>query len=232
VAHAQRNLFSTVLLALVVLGYPCIAQERASEIVLPQSVTSFHGMTLTLIQDPAEPPDSSNLRNCLTTHPSLACVPLTVTLGKDGSETLVIWGPGGCGEIVPEIDFQTDGDWQPFSYSPNHVRYRLCNVIGFAQRFPRGESRVGKFRLASLGLDVVYPPSDDEFIHPRCGGCEWLLAPGPHLIRARLHLKACVASKKLKPTGPFNAFDTRSICKAGKEPTPLELLSNELSLRQ
>lgn len=230
-ARAKRNFVLTLLVIPMVLECLCIGQDRAPAVAQPQPPGYFHGLTLSLSQDSAEPPDSSEFKNCLATHPPPACVPLTVTLRKDGPETLVMWGPGGCGEIVPDIDFQqADGTWRAFPYSPGHVSYQLCSVIGFAQRFSRGESRVRRFRLESLGLDVVYPPPDDESIHPRCVGCEWLLGKGPHQIRARLHLKACVASKKLKPTRPFNSFDTRSICNAGKEPTPLQLLSNEISL--
>ena len=230
-ACAKRDLVLTLLVIPMALKGLCIGQDKAFGVPRSQPPAYFHGITLALSQDSAEPPDSIEFKNCLATHPPLACVPLTVTLRKDGPETLVIWGPGGCGEIVPDIDFrQADGTWKVFPYSPAHVSYRLCNVIGFAQRFSRGESRVGRFRLASLGLDVGYPPPDDEFIYPHCVGCEWLRGVGPHQIRARLHVKACVTSKKLKPTGPFNSFDTRSICKAGKEPTLLELLSNEISL--
>jgi hypothetical protein len=230
-ACAKRDLVLTLLVIPMVLDCLCIGQDKAPEVAQSQPPAYFYGLTLAFSQDSAEPPGSSEFKNCLASHPPLACVPLTVALRKDGPETLVMWGPGGCGEIVPDIDFQqADGTWRAFPYSLGYVSHRLCNVIGFAQRFSRGESRIGRFRLASLGLDVVYPPPDDEFIHPRCVGCGWLRDAGPHLVRARLYLKACVASKKLKPTGPFNSFDTRSICKAGKEPTLLELISNEISL--
>lgn len=190
---AIRHVVLTLFVIPVILECLCLGQDKSPEVARSQPPAYFHGLTLALSQDSADSPDSSELKNCLVNHPPLACVPLTVTLRKDGPETLVIWGPGGCGEIVPDLDFQQpDGSRRAFPYSPAYVSHRLCNVIGFAQRFSRGESRVGRFRLAYLRSDVAYPPPDDEFIHPRCLGCGWLLETGPHLIRARLYLRAAL----------------------------------------
>lgn len=230
----KQDLFA-ILTVSIVLGCRCLGQVQAHDVPRVEIRTSFHGLTLSLSQDAAEPPDSQELRSCLATHPSLACVPLTLILKNDNPQTVVTWGLVSCVDLEPRIDFQqADGTWVAFPYSPDYLPFRTCNIIGKVEIFPHGDSRVLKFRLASpsLGLDATYQLGDQEFVARRCFGCEWLDARAPHLIRAQVGFSACVAARKLKPTDTFNSFDQRSICVSGKESTPTLLVSNELPLHQ
>lgn len=227
----NRGLFSTVLAVSMFLGCLCIAQNKTPKVTQPQTPISFHGLTLSLTQDPAEPPDSSALRTCLATHPPLACVPLTITLRNDGPDRLLIW-ESSCTDMEPQIEIQQeDATWVPFPQCQSPTCIRICNRnVLSVQALAHGESRVRHWRLSDSSLDVMYAPPDNELIYPQCKGCEWLDAPGPHLIRARLFVRVCLAAKKLKLGDTLAPFDPRSICEAGEEPTTGQVLSNILLL--
>ena len=217
--RAKLLLFSMALVFPIIVRYLCVAQNNASEVAQPsQPRISFHGLTLELTQGSPEPAESPELKICRATHPPLACVPLTITLGNDGPDRLLIWG-SSCGDMEPQIDIQqADGSWAPFPQCQSPACLRICNRnVLSVHALARGESRVRHWRLSDSSLDVTYAPPDDGFIHPPCRGCEWLNAPGPHLIRARLSVSACPAAKKLKPDDPLAPFDPQSICEAGEK---------------
>jgi hypothetical protein len=190
-----------------------------------------HGLSLILSQSQtSEPSDSGALKTCLADHPPLACVLLTITVENKGRETVLRWTTS-CGADA-SIDLKnSDGSWEaPSNYSDLPICSR--NVLN-VQKLSPGESYVKHIRLADFySTSTAFPPPDDEFLHPHHQGFEFLMAPGPHIIRARWSIDGCVASGKLEPGGVLEPFSARSLCVAGGEPKQLFIVlqSNELNL--
>jgi hypothetical protein len=198
----------------------------------PKQVDQELKVTLSIDQT-HEPTDSAVLQACLVHYPPIACQPLTLTVKNDGPDVVLIWG-GTCSSAFfggVSFDFRhPNGKWEPF---PSDDLMHICTRSTIdGRKLSPGESYVERATLSQYTLhkDSSYPPFDDEHIHPRHPGYEFLIAD-EHVIRAHWGANACIASDKLKADSVPFWFGLISYC-TGTRPTQngVVLVSNPLIL--
>ena len=227
-----RDVFLALVAVSVIMGALGVAQNNDLSSSISENPTPVdHGLLLILsASQTSEPSDSGGLKTCLTDHPQLACVLLTIAVENKGKETILRW-TSSCGADASFDLKKPDGDWEPFS---KNYDLPMCarNVLS-VQRLSPGDRYVEQIRIADASpTSTAFPPPDDDFIYPRHDGFDFLTAPGPHIIRARWYIDGCVASDKLKPGDILEPFSARSSCVSGTQPKHLSIFlqSNELNL--
>jgi hypothetical protein len=230
-AHSvSRGLFLALVAVSVVMGTGVAQNGDLSSRRSENPAPADHGLSLILSQSQtSEPSDSGALKTCLADHPPLACVLLTITVENKGRETVLRWTTS-CGADASFDLKKSDDSWAASTYSDLPICSR--NVLN-VQRLSPGKSYVEHIRLAdSYYTSTAFPPPDDKFLHPHHQGFEFLMAPGPHIIRARWYVDGCIASGKREPGDALEPFSARSLCVAGSEPKQLFIVlqSNELNL--
>jgi hypothetical protein len=211
-----------------------------------------HGLVLVLSRDTApEPPQSSDLKDCLAHHPPLACVPLYLTITNEGKESILGWFPDCNDSEYFDVNFyllMPDGEWAflPRTFDPPsqidapNLPSPMCGrsvVRGF---WPQ-QSDNERLRLADLfpWLDTSAPPPSEMASRERQKKAYALLVGGgPHTIRAHRLVHGCSASDKVRSASDLGKFPNMSereskrlLCDGGEQLKPIiDLQSNELKL--
>ena len=236
--HRGRVLLTTATFLLLVLGVVAQSAPRNYDppLIQPQSPSSGnHGLVLVLSRNETpEPPDSFALKTCLANHPALACVPLSLTIKNEGTETILRFFLSCSDRSIGFDLLMPDGNWEPFPSSIGST-YPGRNIF-MAEGFRPGESYVLHLRLTdpSLWLDTAFPSRDPDggLPHKRQEkGYALLEGLGSHTIRAHRYIEGCTASAKLRPGSDLNPLAYKSLCVGGSaSKLRFVLQSNELSL--
>jgi hypothetical protein len=174
-----------------------------------------HGLALTLSQDQTpEPPDSTDLKTCLATHPPAACALLILTFKNEGKET-ILSRFGTCNDSSIGFTLLTeDGNWKPL---PTELWTCVSDMLG-EQSLPPGKSDVVHVRLAERSLQIS------------SNGYALLAGPGPFTIRASWTIWGCVESVDLKANSTPDPFTAKCAEGTAMKQAFAVALSNELKL--
>jgi hypothetical protein len=183
-AHVSRYLLLIVVAMSVLTAVLSSAQTDTSlSHDVKKQDSADHGLVLTLSQDQTpEPPDSTDLKTCLATHPPAACALLTLTLKNEGKETILSWYSTCDDRSIGFALLTQDGTWKPL---PKEM-WVCGSTMLWAQSLPPGKSDVVHIRLAERSLQIS------------SNGYALLAGPGPFTIRASWTIRGCVASGDLK----------------------------------
>jgi hypothetical protein len=224
--------------ATYLLSAPIVAAQSAPRKDAPagtelqSEASGDHGLVLILSRDATpEPPDSPALKTCLDHNPSVACVPLILTIKNEGKETILSWS-GGCGVAFAHFDLRRPAaSWVAFPMDLENT-WTCSSVVMGVESLRPGEVRFLHFKLAddSLMLGTAFPRSGEPMELHR--GYALLTGSGPYTIRAHWSVRGCTASEKLKQGSQMDPFAGRSRCANGSVPQPhfVVLQSNELTL--
>lgn len=200
------------------------------------TVTSTHGLKLVLQQvSDRNLLEQDSYKSCVRTHPPLACMPMTLALRNEGTETVLRWASTCSSDYWVEIA-NDDGSWQRF---PQQLPLCARNIL-FVQRILPGQNIELHFKLSdpTLLLDTEFPNAQgsyrDSWITPT-PGFTLLTGQRSPTIRVVWIIDGCVAAQKDLEKGlgqTMNPFDGESLCLGGKKPEQnfIRLQSNELEL--
>jgi hypothetical protein len=252
-AHSPFVLaLATPLVLLAALGAQSAPHNSASVRQQGQDAAN-HGLVLVLSRDTApEPPQSSDLKNCLAHHPPLACVPLYLTITNEGNESFLGWLPDCNDSEYFDVNFyllmpDRRSAFLPRTFDPPSqvdepsLPTPMCGrsvVRGFWPQRSDNE----RLRLADLfpWLEASAPAPNDVSSRERQKKAYALLAGGgPHTIRAHEFIHGRTASDKVKSASDLDRFpnmnaseSSRLLCEGRGESMPLtlDLQSNELKV--
>jgi hypothetical protein len=197
---------------------------------------STHGLKLVFKQvSDGNLLEQVSYKTCVRTHPPLACMPLTLALRNEGTETVLRWTSTCSSDYWFEIA-NDDGSWRRF---PRQLPLCARNML-YVQRITPGQSYELHFKLSdpTLLLDTQFPIDQGSYRDA------WITStPGSTLltgqrspkIRVVYFVDGCVAAQKDIEKGigqTMDPFDGESLCFGGKKPEQdfIRLESNELEL--
>lgn len=191
--HRGRVLLTTATFLLLVLGVVAQSAPRNYDppLIQPQSPTSGnHGLVLVLSRNETpEPPDSFALKTCLANHPALACVPLSLTIKNEGTETILRFFLSCSDRSIGFDLLMPDGNWEPF---PSSIR----------STYP-GQGNTFTLMMPDCGRNIFmaegFRPGESYVLHLRLTDPSLWLEYGLSLTGSRWRASAQASGKRLCP---------------------------------